>query len=541
VTVSELLRLAPFSLATITLLLASIGLLYSHAYGRYGDDAALGFVMRVRFLLAVAAPLIIPALMLISFGNDDVPSWLTPSRAALLIGFGLLTTLVTAAYFVRSVGRPSAFLSAVGKKVRVGRLNRYAQSRDWRDSQVFYQELGARQYNHAQKANRFGGLGRAWLKVKMHCGRLLLRMWRTDPTEMLFDAAAAGTRNANARTWRAALDMIGRRLQSPKLRPLASKAVVDNALVLEEAAHRYNSEDCKVRLAHALGEVGRVPLDPEAAEILAFGISELAERRLLENRPVNAAVDAIESLAVGNPRAAAKVSGWLGQHLAALSPPLSVRGEVEHVPEHPTLQLIELLSELAERARQDDDGELNAAVIDACDAIADRLPGHQDCETIRALGGPLASAGREGARRYGEGADWHGTLDAARSLRSLYRVLVAQCAEADQTRGHSWVLESMAAIGSWALGNRDDTILNAWHGRSDMGPQVAQQLDGVPRRRLGHSVTEFLTRQHYEDVPRELRQEFVGICQRMHSDLLGFEKPFDVPGLDSDPAPANFA
>jgi hypothetical protein len=105
-----------------------------------------------------------------------------------------------------------------------------------------------------KESERLGGLGRAWLKVKMHGGRLLLRMWRTDPTEMLFDAAAAGTRNANARTWHAALDVIGRRLQSPKLTPRASKAVVDNALVLEEAAHRYNSEDCKVRL---IGRAGR--------------------------------------------------------------------------------------------------------------------------------------------------------------------------------------------------------------------------------------------------------------------------------------------
>jgi hypothetical protein len=40
VTVTELLRLAPFSLGTITILLAAGGLLFGHAYGRYGDDAA---------------------------------------------------------------------------------------------------------------------------------------------------------------------------------------------------------------------------------------------------------------------------------------------------------------------------------------------------------------------------------------------------------------------------------------------------------------------------------------------------------------------
>jgi hypothetical protein len=31
--------------------------------------------------------------------------------------------------------------------------------------------------------------------------------------------------------------------------------------------------------------------------------------------------------------------------------------------------------------------------------------------------------------------------------------------------------------------------------------------------------------------PRERRQEFVGICQRMKRDLLGFTKEFDVPDL----------
>src|SRR3954469_10544960 len=143
-TVNDLLRLAPFSLAIITLLLAAGGLFYSHAYNRYGHDVAIAFVARVRFALAAAATLVVPALMLLSFGRDDVPDWLTRARASALVGLGVLATLGIAVYLLQAVGRPATFLSSVGRSVRPNRLNRYAQANRWRDRDVFDSDVQAR-------------------------------------------------------------------------------------------------------------------------------------------------------------------------------------------------------------------------------------------------------------------------------------------------------------------------------------------------------------------------------------------------------------
>jgi hypothetical protein len=43
VSVAEFLKLAPFSLGTVTILLAAGGLIFGHAFSRYGDDAAISF------------------------------------------------------------------------------------------------------------------------------------------------------------------------------------------------------------------------------------------------------------------------------------------------------------------------------------------------------------------------------------------------------------------------------------------------------------------------------------------------------------------
>src|SRR4051812_36855467 len=235
-TVTELLRLAPFSLGTITILLAAGGLLFGHAYGRYGDDAAMGFLMRARFALAAALVLPIPVLMLVSFGAGKVPSWLTEARAAALVGLGLATTAVMVGYLLITVGRPSTFLASVGRRVRVRRVNRYARSRHWRDPEEFAADLGMRQYRwlkpvwdfpgHAERmraghehavvvetqARRdirvLGSAGRlaltGWMHARrmavsgwrhaghlavtgwMHGRRLGLRAYRTDASEMLF-------------------------------------------------------------------------------------------------------------------------------------------------------------------------------------------------------------------------------------------------------------------------------------------------------------------------------------------------------------------
>jgi hypothetical protein len=551
-TVSDLLRLAPFSLAIITLFLAAGGLFYSHAYGRYGDDAAIGFVARIRFAIAGAATLLVPVLMLVSFGRNSVPGWLTTQRAAGLVGFGVLATLATALYLLQSVGRPAAFLASVGRKVRVGRLNRYALSRRWRDPESFDEDLKSRQWQQWQRDRRSRPAGE-WpgtiviegpspavqrhASIVMNARRLAIKMYRSDPSEMLFDAATAGLRNGNTRTWRAALEVIGRRLTSRKLSHLATQVVVENALALEEAAHRHSSEDCKVRIAQTLGEIGRARLEPEAASTLAFGISTLAERRLFENRPVNAAIDALALLARENPQQAVVAAQQLGQHLVpVLKRPAQIYGSDSTQPAHPTLKLFDLLDELARRAAKEGDGDLTTRLIDACGLIAQKLPGVQDSETVDALCMVLADAGVEAARRYGNReAEWHGTLDAARELRRLYDLVRNEFADPhgrDETKG-SWLIERIAAIGSWALANRADLpALSRWRDRSDMGVQVAQQLSDLPPTSLAHPLHELLMRQHHQEIPHHLREEFIGICQRITGDLLALRVQLDVPGLD---------
>lgn len=549
--VGDLLRLAPFSLAVIALFLAAGGLFYSHAYGRYGDDAAVGFVARIRFFLAGVATLVVPALMLVSFGRDKVPGWLTTERASALVGLGILATLATAVYLLRSVGRPSAFLSSVGRKVRVGRLNRYALSRKWRDRESFDDDLQFRQWKQSQR-DRIRAPAAEWpgdivvhgpssatrwrVAMVMHAHRLAIKTYRADPSEMLFDAAAAGLRNGNTRTWRAALDVIGRQLRSPKLSQGATELVVNNALALEEAAHRVGSEDCKVRLALTLGEIGRARLEQGAASTLGFGISTLAERRLGENRPVNAAIDALTLLARENPLAAVAAAQQLGQHLVpVLQRPAQIYGSDANQPEHPTQKLFALLDELASRAAKESNADLNNSVIDACVLVARKLPGVQDSETIDVLCAALAHAGVEVARRYGNQEEgWHGTFDAARELRRLHDVITSHFGDPhsrDETNG-SWLVEYIAKIGSWGLKNRAGIHLESWRGRSDMGVQVAQQLRDLPTITLRHALLELLTRQHHEDIPRELREEFVGICQRMAGDLLAWRVELDVPDLD---------
>lgn len=194
-TVTELLRLAPFSLGTITILLAAGGLLFGHAYGRYGDDAAIGFLLRLRFALAAALVLPIPALMLVSFGAGKVPSWLTEARAAGLVGVGLCTTGVVVAYLLVSVGRPRTFLSSVGRRVKVARLNRYARARHWHDREEFSADLASVQYRWTRRERSFGTAGRLAITAWTHARRIALTAYRTDPSEMLFDAAAAGLSN----------------------------------------------------------------------------------------------------------------------------------------------------------------------------------------------------------------------------------------------------------------------------------------------------------------------------------------------------------
>src|SRR4051812_31677032 len=159
-TVTELLRLAPFSLGTITILLAAGGLLFGHAYGRYGDDAAMGFLMRARFALAAALVLPIPVLMLVSFGAGEVPSWLTEARAAALVGLGLATAAVVVGYLLISVGRPRTFLASVGRRVRVRGVNRYARSRHWRDPDEFSGDLSAALWRWSRRDRSFGSAGR---------------------------------------------------------------------------------------------------------------------------------------------------------------------------------------------------------------------------------------------------------------------------------------------------------------------------------------------------------------------------------------------
>lgn len=352
-TVAELLRLAPFSLGTITILLAAGGLIFSHAYGRYGDDAAIGFLLRWRFVVAGALVLLAPALMLVSFGRGEVPTWLTDGVAAGFIGAGLVVTMLVVGHLLFAVSRPSTFLASVGKRVTSRRLNRYARAVRWRRDDEFKGDVAARRYRwFGSEIGVAGPVKRepirrirwAAVEVWMRFRRVALRLYRTDPSEMLFDAAAAGLTSGNMRTWRSALDVLGLQLRNGSLESAATVHLVGNAQALEESAHRQGSEDCKVRLCDALGMVGGVPMSDGAAETLTRGISSLAERRLHEHRPVMAAIEALEATAGGNGMAAVRTIGWLGQHMASVLPPSAVYGFDGDRIEHPTRALFAYLS-----------------------------------------------------------------------------------------------------------------------------------------------------------------------------------------------------
>ena len=322
--------------------------------------------------------------------------------------------------------------------------------------------------------------------------------------------------------------------QSPSLEPLAAKVVVANALVLEEAAHRQGSEDCKVRLASALGVIGQAPLDDASADELAKGISQLAERRLGENRPVLAVIAALNMLAGKNPLAAVKVMGWLGQHLLAVPPPPPAYGFDGYRAEHPTRSLFASLSELADRADKENDDVLNDALIDACAMIARAAPGEQDCETLDVLAMALATAGESAARRYGASEAWHGTFDAVRSLHDLYGLFRSHCAEREERDGvgHGWFVETIAVIGSLALSNRKS--IHVFEGGEALrhGRTRRQAAGRCSRRHAGTCPGRTLVRQHSERVPREQREEFIALCQRIRDDPLGFRHFLDLPEAD---------
>jgi hypothetical protein len=538
-TVTELLRLAPFSLGTITVLLAAGGLIFGHAYGRYGEDAAISFLLRWRFVVAAALVFAGPALMLISFGRGAVPSWLTAGRAAALVGLGVGTAGFVVAYLLLCVSRPRRFLGAVGKRVSARRLNRYALSMRWKDSHEFDRDVAARRY-------QWFGLGLTWGQRAservpwhrrtrwtvvlwwMHLHRTLLRPRSTDPSEVLFDAAAAGLRNGNMRTWRSALEVIGRRLRSRSLEPAAASHLVANALVLEEAAHRQGSEDCKIRLCTALGRVGSVSMPEETAGILARGISTLAERRLFEHRPVLAAIDALGTTAAGNAIPAVKSIGWLGQHLVTVPPPAAVYGfDGDHL-EHPTRALYALLGEIAERANREGNGLLNSTVIDSGSMIVRKLPGEQNRETIETLGFAVGQAGIGAARHYGVGEDWFGTNDAVDALVHVFLAIGEVTGDDEPDSPSKWIAEEIAQIGCWVISNPRDLGIDSWNDRSDMASLVAKHLLQLPYEHAVKAIIELLVRQHNSNIPRENRDAFIGLCQEMSGSLMGLRVRLDV-------------
>lgn len=532
VTVTEFLRLAPFSLGTITILLAAGGLIFGHAYGRYGDDAAISFLLRWRFGIAATLVFVAPALMLISFARGTVPGWLTSQTAAALVALGVAATASVVGYLLLCVSRPGRFLAAVGTRVSVRRQNRYALAARWQQGDEFEDDIAARRYQWFgielnlgsapnAKAPRFRRARWTALVGWMHLRRALLRANRTDPSEMLFDAAAAGLKNGNMRTWRSALYVIGRQLRGGSLEPAAVQHLVANAQALEEAAHRQGSEDCKVRLCAALGTVGSAPMSDEAAGTLARGISSLAERRLAEHRPVLAAIDALGAVAVGNAVGAVKTAGWLGQHLASLSPPAAVYGFDGDRLEHPTRALFALLVDLAERADREDDGRLNDALIDACSMIARKLPGLQDRETIETLGFALGGAGRAAGRRYGAGADWHGAHDAVEALVRIHGAIRETEGDEGSDSATEWIAEEIGRIGCWVVTNRNALGFRSWNGRSDMAVPVAEDLLQLPHASVGRGFVELVVRQHNSKIPKENRDAFIGLCQRMSGELLG--------------------
>ncbi len=524
-TVAEFLRLAPFSLGTITILLAAGGLVFGHAYGRYGDDAAISFLLRWRFAAAAVFVIPGPALMLVSFGRGQVPPWLSDTVAAWLIGAGVCATVLVVVYLIVCVSRPGMFLASVGRRVTVPRVNRYARARRWRQDDVFASDLAAREYRwfgfglpfkgHDVPAPSRSRLAR-WVVVKrwMQVHRWALRFYRTDPSEMLFDAAAAGLKNGNMRTWRSALEVVGRRLQSRKLDGAAAEIVVANAHALEEFAHRQGSEDCKIRLCVALGEIGGVRLEDESATIVSRGISTLAERRLSEHGPVLAAIEALRNVSLMNPAATVRTAGWLGQHLANVAPPAEVYGFHGDRLDHPTRALFALLVDLAERAERGDDGQLNDAIVDACAMIERSLPGKQDRETMGTLAFALGRAGIAAARHYGAGDDWHGTHDAVTGLLRLHEAM------SGADRDSAGIAEEIATIGCWVVTNRKSIGLKSWNGRSDMAVAVADELLKLPKSSVGQAFTELMVRQHNKHIPTPQRDAFIALCQRMADDLL---------------------
>src|SRR5581483_3021129 len=179
-------------------------------------------------------------------------------RAAAIVGLGIATTVGVVTYLLLWVSRPDRFLAAVGRRVTVRRLNRYALATRWSDSDEFKGDVAARRYRWFGLELHLGSTPKPKVRLSrrarwaaligwMQVRRLVLRSSRTDPSEVLFDAAAAGLRNGSMRTWRAALAVIGRRLRRASLDPAAVGHLVSNALALEEIAHRQGSEDCKVR------------------------------------------------------------------------------------------------------------------------------------------------------------------------------------------------------------------------------------------------------------------------------------------------------
>ncbi|HEV7774157.1 MAG TPA: hypothetical protein VGO48_12825 [Conexibacter sp.] len=549
-TVAEFLRLAPFSLGTITILLAAGGLLFGHAYGRYGDDAAISFLLRWRFVAAAAFVVPGPALMLVSFGRGEVPSWLSSTLAAGLIGVGIGATILVVVYLIVCVSRPGMFLASVGKRVTVPRVNRYAQARRWRQDDEFSSDLAAREYRwigfglsiHGHEVAATSRSRRAcWVAVKqwMKLHRWGLRFYRTDPSEMLFDAAAAGLKNGNMRTWRSALEVVGRRLQSRKLDAAAAEVVVANAHALEEFAHRQGSEDCKIRLCAALGEIGGVRLKDESATIVARGISTLAERRLVEHGPVLAAIEALQSVSTRNPTPAVRTAGWLGQHLANVPPPVAVYGFDGERLDHPTRALFALLNELAERAATDDDGQLNDVIIDACAMISRSLPGQQDRETINTLTFALSRAGIAAARHYGADEEWHGIYDAVTGLLRLHEAISQTLQHAEDDGNGPGIAEEIATIGCRVIANTKDVGLTSWNGRSDMAVVVADQLLKLPKASVGKAFVELLVRQHNSHLPSAQRDAFIALCQRMTGDLLGLRRFLDEREDDRAPFDEN--
>jgi hypothetical protein len=369
----------------------------------------------------------------------------------------------------------------------------------------------------------------------MQVRRFVLRFSRADSSEVLFDAAAAGLRNGSMRTWRAALAVIGRRLQAAFLDPGAVGHLVSNAQALEEIAHRQGSEDCKVRLCSALGVVGSGRMSDESGEVLGKGISSIAERRLGEHRPVLSAINALEQMAATNGVAAVRTAGWLGQHLASLPPPAAVYGFDGEGLEHPTRALFALLVELARQADKQSDARLNDALIDACSMIARKLPGAQDRETIDVLVSAVGDAGVAAARRYGAGADWHGTHDASATLLRLHKSIQDLDDEGAKSAAE-WVAEVIGRMGCWVVANPTPLSFRTWNSRSDMAVWLAEDLLQIPHESIGKAFVELVVRQHNSDIPMENRDAFIGLCQRMSGELLGLARVLDDADESGDRA-----